>query len=83
MISFRQRDRGDETHQEFATRLEDDLADRQFDALQRAYLGDYFAWPRPTTGEELAQSVGVSRPTFHEHLRAAEVKLCRSFFGGD
>ncbi len=83
VISFQQRERDAETHQEFAARLEEALTDRQFGALQRAYLGGYFEWPRPTTGEELAQSMGVSRPTFHEHLRTAEEKLCRAFFGDD
>ncbi|SFB69648.1 PAS domain S-box-containing protein [Halobiforma haloterrestris] len=81
--SFRHRDRDDETRQEFAARLESDLTDRQFAALQRAYLGGYFEWPRPTTGEELADSMDVSRPTFHEHLRSAEGKLCRAFFEGE
>ncbi|AEH36340.1 bacterio-opsin activator domain-containing protein [Halopiger xanaduensis] len=78
--SFQQRDRSGDTRQEFAGRLEDDLTERQLDALRRAYLGGYFEWPRPTTGEELAQSMDVSRPTFHEHLRTAEAKLCRAFF---
>lgn len=80
VISFRQRERQGETRQEFAARLERELTERQFAALQRAYLSGYFEWPRPTTGEELAQSMGVSRPTFHEHLRTAEEKLCRAFF---
>ncbi|ELY58953.1 bacterio-opsin activator domain-containing protein [Natronolimnohabitans innermongolicus] len=82
VISFQQRERDGETRQEFAARLEDDLTERQFVALQRAYLSGYFEWPRPTTGEELARSMDVSRPTFHEHLRSAEAKLCRAFFGG-
>ncbi|QRV16398.1 PAS domain-containing protein [Haloterrigena salifodinae] len=81
VISFQQREREGETRQEFAARLERDLTERQFAALQRAYLSGYFEWPRPTTGEDLAQSMGVSRPTFHEHLRTAEAKLCRAFFG--
>ncbi|WP_226005486.1 bacterio-opsin activator domain-containing protein [Natrinema salinisoli] len=81
VVSFQQRERDGETRQEFAARLEEALTERQFGALQRAYLGGYFEWPRPTTGEELAQSMGVSRPTFHEHLRTAEAKLCRAFFG--
>ncbi|WP_306056290.1 bacterio-opsin activator domain-containing protein [Natronococcus wangiae] len=83
VVSFRQRDADGETREEFAARLEASLTDRQFAALQRAYLGGYFEWPRPTTGEELAQTMNVSRPTFHEHLRAAEAKLCAAFFGDD
>ena len=82
VISFRQRERDDETRQEFAAHLEEELTERQLAALQRAYLGGYFEWPRPTTGEELAESMDVSRPTFHEHLRSAEGKLCKAFFDG-
>ncbi|MFP9191815.1 bacterio-opsin activator domain-containing protein [Natronosalvus vescus] len=83
IISFRQQERSGASQEEFAASLEADLTERQFASLQRAYLGGYFEWPRPTTGEELAQSMGVSRPTFHEHLRTAEAKLCRAFFGDD
>lgn len=83
VVSFRQRERNGETSQEFAARLEGDLTERQLAALQRAYLGGYFEWPRPVTGEELAQSMGVTRPTFHEHLRTAEAKLCAAFFEGE
>ncbi|GAB7018559.1 bacterio-opsin activator domain-containing protein [Halostagnicola bangensis] len=83
VISFQHREPGGETRQEFAARLEEELTERQFAAIQRAYLGGYFEWPRPATGEELAESLGVSRPTFHEHLRNAEAKLCRAFFGDD
>ncbi|WP_049923195.1 bacterio-opsin activator domain-containing protein [Halopiger djelfimassiliensis] len=83
VISFQQRDREGETREEFAARLDAALTDRQFAVLQRAYLGGYFEWPRPTTGEELAETMGVSRPTFHEHLRTAEAKLCRAFFGDE
>ncbi len=80
-ISFHHYDRTGETRQEFAAKLDESLTDRQFSALQRAYLGGYFEWPRPTTGEKLAETMGVSRPTFHEHLRTAELKLCQAFFG--
>lgn len=81
--SFHHREPDTETQQEFAARLEEELTERQFAAIQRAYLGGYFEWPRPATGEELAESLGISRPTFHEHLRNAEAKLCRAFFGDE
>ncbi len=83
VLSFRQQERTGETSEEFAANLDAALTERQFASLQRAYLGGYFEWPRPTTGEELAQSMDVSRPTFHEHLRSAEAKLCQAFFGDD
>ncbi|RQG88898.1 PAS domain-containing protein [Natrarchaeobius halalkaliphilus] len=83
VFSVRHRERDDETRGEFAARIEASLTDRQFAVLQRAYLGGYFEWPRPVTGEELAETLDVSRPTFHEHLRSAEAKLCRALFDDD
>jgi predicted DNA binding protein len=50
--------------------------------LQRAYVGGYYDWNRGTNGDELAESMDVSRPTFHQHLRAAERKLVEEFFEG-
>ncbi|GAB3021424.1 bacterio-opsin activator domain-containing protein [Natronobiforma cellulositropha] len=80
VVSFTQHERAGDTRGEVAARLEASLTDRQLTALQRAHLGGYFEWPRPTTGEELAASMDISRPTFHEHLRSAEAKLCRALF---
>ncbi|SDR26130.1 bacterio-opsin activator domain-containing protein [Natronobacterium texcoconense] len=57
------------------TYLEQRLTDRQFEALQAAHYGGFFAWPRETTAEELAEVLSVSPPTYHYHLRAAERKL--------
>ncbi|MCU4924430.1 PAS domain-containing protein [Halobacteria archaeon AArc-dxtr1] len=83
VVSITHREVEPDTRQEFIAQLEDELTDRQFTALQRAYLAGYFEWPRPATGEDVAQSMDVSRPTFHEHLRNAERKLCQAFFGDD
>lgn len=62
--------------------VEDDLTDRQWMALQAAYYGGYFNKPRESTGDELADRLGVTRQTFHHHLRHAEAKLCRNLFEG-
>ncbi|MEF8778108.1 MAG: helix-turn-helix domain-containing protein, partial [Natronomonas sp.] len=45
-----------------------------------AYFAGYFDWPRGSTAEEGADSMGVSSPTLHNHLRKAERKLLSSFF---
>lgn len=58
-----------------STVFADDLTDRQRVALRTAYRGGYFESPRDSTAEELAESIGVSSPTFHHHLRAAHRKL--------
>ncbi|MFB6077975.1 MAG: GAF domain-containing protein [Halarchaeum sp.] len=51
--------------------LGDVLTERQLQALRAAYVSGYFEWPREKTGEEVATDLGVSGPTFHQHLRKA------------
>ncbi|WP_306055211.1 bacterio-opsin activator domain-containing protein [Natronococcus wangiae] len=66
----------------FDTQLEERLTDKQFQALQAAYYSGFFEWPRESTGEDLADALGVSPPTYHYHLRAAERKLVTLSFDG-
>ena len=75
LLAHRERDRPAKTKEEFTAELEARLTDRQITALQKAYFGGYYDPNRTTTGDELAESMGVSRATFHQHLRAAERKL--------
>ncbi|TMT85644.1 response regulator [Haloterrigena sp. H1] len=62
--------------------LEDDLTDKQQAALETAYFGGYFDWPRESTGEEIADRLGIAPATFNQHLRTAERKFFDSVFGG-
>lgn len=55
--------------------LLDQLTTRQVEVLEAAYLAGYFAWPRDTTAEELADSLDISSPTLHQHLRRASLNL--------
>ncbi|SDM62270.1 PAS domain S-box-containing protein [Halogranum gelatinilyticum] len=80
LVASRTRDRPATTKQEFIAGVEAQLTDRQVTALQKAYLSGYYAPNRSTTGDELAESMGISRATFHQHLRAAEQKLMAEFF---
>ncbi|WP_435360088.1 bacterio-opsin activator domain-containing protein [Haloarchaeobius sp. DFWS5] len=80
LAAYRERERPATTKQEFIAATEDRLTDRQLTALQRAYFGDFFEWPRPTSGDDLAESMGIARSTYHQHLRAAERKLVGEFF---
>jgi predicted DNA binding protein len=80
MASYREDASTERTRPEFAAAVRDQLTDRQFTALQRAYAAEFFAWPRPVSGGELAESMDISRPTFHQHLRAAQRKLVTAFF---
>lgn len=51
------------------------LTDRQHEVLEEALDRGYFEWPREITSEELAEELGFTRPTLHEHLRKAQSKL--------
>jgi PAS domain S-box-containing protein len=73
-------DQSVETVAEFQDTLAETLTDKQRAALRAAYFAGYFDWPRGSTAEEVADSMGVSSPTFHNHLRKAERKLLASFF---
>ena len=49
--------------------INSELDERQQDVLQAAFFGGYFDWPRGSTAEEIADSLDISSPTFHKHLR--------------
>ncbi|WP_336360328.1 bacterio-opsin activator domain-containing protein [Haladaptatus sp. ZSTT2] len=55
--------------------MEDSLTEKQRSVLRAAYFAGYFEWPRGSTAEELAASMGVSSPTLHNHLRKAQQKV--------
>jgi CheY-like chemotaxis protein len=55
------------------------LTDKQRAALRAAHFAGYYEWPRRSTAEEIADSMGVSSPTLHNHLRKAQQKLLVAF----
>ena len=80
LFSKQEVERPVQTTDGFRRSLEDDLTDKQQSVLRAAYLAGYFEWPRGSTAEELADSIGVSSPTLHNHLRKAQQKLLTAFF---
>jgi predicted DNA binding protein len=52
-----------------------DLTDRQQEVLETAYHAGYFDWPRGSTAEEVAETLGITAPTLHAHLRKAEATV--------
>jgi PAS domain S-box-containing protein len=52
--------------------IEDRLTERQRTVLGMAYHAEYFEQPRGSTGDELADRLGITRQTFHAHLRKAQ-----------
>ncbi|WP_231754538.1 helix-turn-helix domain-containing protein [Halapricum sp. CBA1109] len=57
-----------------------ELTDRQRTAVQKAFVGGFFEWPRGTSGEDLAASMDISPSTYHQHLRAAQRKVFTEIF---
>lgn len=68
------------SHREFQQGLEERLTERQQEVLLAAHEHGYYAWPRETSGEELAEKLDISPPTFYQHLRAAEQTLITMVF---
>jgi len=56
------------------------LTAKQRDAVRAAVQGGYLAWPRQSSASECAAALGVSQPTFSQHLyRGLEVLLMKIF----
>jgi PAS domain S-box-containing protein len=72
LTAQRQRERTIRSLFELQDILQEQVTDRQWEALETAYSAGYFAWPRETSGEEVAELIGVTQPTFNKHLRTAE-----------
>ncbi|WP_435335187.1 bacterio-opsin activator domain-containing protein [Haloarchaeobius sp. TZWWS8] len=60
--------------------IHEDMTDKQRSVLRAAFLAGYFEWPRGSTAEELADSMGVASPTLHNHLRKAQQKVFTAVF---
>jgi predicted DNA binding protein len=60
--------------------LIESLTDRQLTVLRTAQAAGYFEWPRQTSGEEIAETLGIASPTFHQHLRLGQRKIMTAIF---
>jgi hypothetical protein len=80
VLSKRELDRPIERIEALSDGAFDDLTDRQREAIEAAYRAGYFDWPRESTAEEVADSMAISSPTLHRHLRKAQNDLLSEFF---
>lgn len=80
LLARRQRKRDDEPLEHLEQPTELGLTDRQHEVLLTAFHAGFFDWPRESTGEEIAELLEISQPTFHEHLRTGERKLLEVLF---
>ncbi len=74
-IARRQRSRAETSTEQLTTAWSELLTDKQRASLEAAFFAGFFEWPRNSSGQDLAESMGVAPATFHQHLRAAERKL--------
>ncbi|MDL5360818.1 GAF domain-containing protein [Halalkalicoccus sp. NIPERK01] len=80
LLARRTRDRPLKTRNTFRAICEGCLTTKQLTALETAYFSGFFESPRLRTGQEVAESLGVSQPTFTTHLRAAQRGVCDLLF---
>jgi len=64
----------------FRDDLDEQLTDKQRRVLRTAYLSDYFASPRGSSSEEVADALSITGPTVLYHLRRAQRKLLDAYF---
>ncbi|GAB3677785.1 PAS domain S-box protein [Halopiger thermotolerans] len=69
------------TRRELVASLLEPLTERQLEVLRTAYFAGFFEWPRESTGEEVAELLGVTQPTVNRHLRMAQQRLLSQLFG--
>ena len=80
LLARRQVEREGDTVRETTLALTEELTDRQQTALETAYHAGFFEWPRDSSGEEIADQLGIAPATFTQHLRTAERKLFDALF---
>ena len=61
----------------FISEIMPELTNKQEGAFKIASKHGYYEFPRKTNLHKLAKITKISRPTFEEHLRKAEIKLLR------
>jgi PAS domain S-box-containing protein len=71
LVAQREFDRPVQRALEMRESVEDQLTDRQQEAVSRAYHEGYFDWPRRNTAGDVADAMGIAETTFHYHLRNA------------
>lgn len=75
LVAKRELNRSVRTPNAVQESIDDRLTEKQQSVLASAYYAGYFEWPRANTAEEVADSLGISPATLHEHLRTAERKI--------
>lgn len=77
----REREMHTENLLQLGSALEAELTDRQLEVLKTALLAGYFEWPRDSSAEDVAETVGITSSTFQYHLRKAQETVFDRLFG--
>ncbi len=56
------------------------LTSRQMTVLEAGYFAGYFDSPRERSGEEVAESLGITASTFHQHVLRAQKNILDAAF---
>ncbi|MFC6954962.1 PAS domain S-box protein [Halorubellus litoreus] len=63
-------------------RVREGCTDRQYQALQAAFYGGYYEWPRSATNEDLAEVLSIASSTYQSHRRTGERVVMSLLFDG-
>ncbi|EMA27147.1 GAF domain-containing protein [Haloarcula japonica] len=80
LVGRHKRERGVQTRESFHSELTAQLTPRQFEVLLAAFYSGFYQSPRDKTGQEIADTLDISQPTFSHHLRVAIRKLLEQLF---
>ena len=84
VLVARREDEGSQlTVKELQAALEARLTERQREVVETAFAAGYFEWPRERSGQEIAELLEITQPTFNKHLRLAERKAFALLLNGD
>ena len=81
LYAQRQHRETSQTAREIQDRLEQELSERQYEALETAQAMGYFEWPRENSGEDVADALGITQPTLNKHVRLGERTVFDILFG--
>jgi len=83
LTAKRQHVEAEPTPRAVRSQLKHQLTERQYEALETGYAMGYFEWPRRSSGEEIADQLGITQPTVNKHMRLGEQQLFDLLFETD
>ena len=82
LLDRHERRRSITTRDRLRSQVVDRLIDRQLEVIRTAYYSGFFETPRRNTGEDVAETLGVSPSAFYQLNRTVQRKLFAALFEG-